>query len=427
MFKKIIQNQLQKYVKRYLKQHPEIKLVAVAGSVGKTSTKMAIATVLSQRYRVRVHEGNHNTAISAPLAILGIDYPGKVKSPLAWWSVLKAAKERVESPADVDIIVQELGVDRPGEMKSFGRYLMPDIAVVTAVTAEHMEFFKTLDAVAKEELTVTQFSLMVVINRDDIDGEFAKYLANANMTTYGTSGAAEYHFVGESFSVEGGHKGRIMTPNRPEGIEVVAKVVGEHNLRPVIGAATVGLMMGLSPSEVATGLGMVRPVSGRMNPLKGIKNSLIIDDSYNSSPLAADCAIKTLYSFQAPQRIAILGSMNELGETSAEEHRTLGDMCDPNLLDWVITIGDEAEKYLAPAAKTRGCQVRSFKTAVDAGAFALKVIESEAVVLAKGSEGGVFAEEAVKFLLHDGSDETRLVRQTPEWMERKNQLYSKFN
>ena len=427
MFKKLIQRKLESYVKKYFKAHPEIKLVVVAGSVGKTSTKMAVATVLSQRFRVRVHEGNHNTSLSAPLAILGIDYPGKLKSPLAWLSVFGAAKERINSPADVDVVVQELGVDRPGEMSEFGRYLLPNIAVVTAVTAEHMEYFKTMEAVAEEELMVAKFSDLVVINRDDIDGGYAKFLVNANLTTYGTSGAAEHRFVDESFTVNEGHSGLIVAPNYPEGFAANIKVVGEHNLRPVIGAATVGLAMGLTPQEITAGLNLVRPVSGRMNPLRGLKGSLILDDTYNSSPLAAECAIKTLYGFQAPQRIAILGSMNELGDTSAEEHKKLGEMCDPSLLDWVITIGDEAEKHLAPAARLRGCQVRSFKTAIDAGTFALKVLDEDAVVLAKGSQGGIFVEEAVKFLLHDGSDEEKLVRQSAEWIEDKNKLFSKFS
>ena len=426
MFKKIIQRRLERYVKKYFQAHPEVKLVVVAGSVGKTSTKMAIATVLSQRYKVRVHEGNHNTSLSAPLAILGVDYPGKIKSPLAWWSVFKAAQERISQPADVDVIIQELGVDKPGDMAEFGRYLLPEIAVVTSVTAEHMEFFKTIDSVAKEELGVTDFSKLVVINRDDIDGNFAKYLENANLTTYGTSGVAEYRFVDESFSVTSGHSGLIITPEYPGGFAARIQVIGEHNLRPVIGAATVGLVMGLSPEEVVSGVELARPVKGRMNPLRGLKGSLILDDSYNSSPLAAECALTTLYGFQSPQRIAILGSMNELGESSAVEHKKLGEMCDPSLLDWVITIGDEAEKHLAEAARLRGCQVRSFKTAIDAGAFALKVLDDDAVVLAKGSQGGIFVEEAIKFLLHDGADEEKLVRQSVDWMEKKNELYSKF-
>ena len=173
MFKNYIQNKLEGYVRQYFAAHPEIKLIVVAGSVGKTSTKTALATVLSQQYRVRMHPGNHNTELSAPLAILGIEYPRNIKSMSAWRQVFKQAKERIAQPATVDVIIQELGVDKPGDMAVFGRYLRPDIAVVTAVTPEHMEYFGTLDAVAAEELSVVNFSKVGVINRDDIPSKYA--------------------------------------------------------------------------------------------------------------------------------------------------------------------------------------------------------------------------------------------------------------
>ena len=117
MFKSYIQKKLEKYVKRYFEKHPEVKLVAVAGSVGKTSTKMAIATVLARSLRVRMEDTNHNTHMSAPLSILGIEYPSNVHSPLEWLRVFRAAHKRIKQPTDVDVIVQELGSDRPGEIK----------------------------------------------------------------------------------------------------------------------------------------------------------------------------------------------------------------------------------------------------------------------------------------------------------------------
>ncbi|HEY5695808.1 MAG TPA: hypothetical protein VIQ80_03160, partial [Candidatus Saccharimonadales bacterium] len=124
-------------------------------------------------------------------------------------------------------------------------------------------------------------------------------------------------------------------------------------------------------------------------------------------------------------RIAILGSMNELGVTSAAEHEKLGQMCDPTMLSWVITIGDEAEKYLAPAARQRGCQVKSFKSAIDAGGFAHSVMEKGAIVLVKGSQGNIYAEEAVKVLCMMDED-PELVRQSPEWLKIKDEFFSKF-
>jgi len=427
MFKKYIQKKLEKYVQQYFLKHPEVKLVAVAGSVGKTSAKTAIATVLSGRFRVRLHDGNHNTGVSAPLAILGIDYPTNIKSVGAWLSVFRAAKKRINDPADVDVIVQELGIDRVGDMALFSTYLRPDIAVVTAVTPEHMEFFNDIETVAREELSVANFSKLVVINRDDIDGRFADFLTNAAIDTYGTTAAAEYRFESQEFTLDGGYVGTLFAPEFQAPVAATIHLVGEHSLRPAMAAATVAIKLGMLPSEVAAGLGNIRAVPGRMNILRGTNDSTIIDDSYNSSPAAAEAAMQTLYSIEVPQRIAILGSMNELGATSADEHKKLGSLCDPNLLAWVITIGDEAEKYLAPAARARGCQVKSFKTALQAGGFAHSVLDEKAAVLVKGSQGGIYAEEAIKVILHETQEDHELVRQSPEWLATKRNYFAQFS
>lgn len=426
MFQRFIQKRLENYVKAYFKKHSEVRLVVITGSVGKTSTKRAVATVLSQRYRVRMENSNHNTLMSAPLAILGIEYPtGKVRSPLAWLRVFMAARQRIKAPTDVDVIVQELGTDRLGEIAQFSLYLRPDMAIITGVTPEHMEFFGTLDAVAEEELTAANFSRLAVINRDDIASEFAKYMTNTNVTTYGTSGVAEYRFEEVDFNLQAGYTGQVIAPEFAQPLPVQVGVIGEHSMRPVMAAVAVGLKLGLSAEDIQKGLLAIRPVAGRMNFLKGIDGTLIIDDTYNSSPAAASAAIQTLYSLEAPQRIALLGSMNELGVSSEEEHRKLGALCDPSLLSWVVTVGDEAEKYLAPAAKARGCQVRSFKSAIDAGGFVRGVTEPGAAILVKGSQGGIYTEEAVKILCLM-SEDVELVRQSPEWMKTKDAFFSKF-
>ena len=117
--------------------------------------------------------------------------------------------------------------------------------------------------------------------------------------------------------------------------------------------------------------------------------------------------------------------MNELGVSSAVEHETLGALCDPSLLSWVITIGDDAEKFLAPAARARGCQVKSFKSAIDAGGFARSILEEGAAVLVKGSQGGIYAEEAVKILCLMTEDD-ELVRQSAHWMKIKDDFFAKF-
>jgi len=426
MFKKFIQKKLENYVKAYFKSHPQIKLVIVAGSVGKTTTKMAIATVLSERFRVRVHEGNHNAELSAPLAILGIEYPTNLRSISNWLTIFKAARARINQPDDVDVVIQEVGSDRMGQVAHSGSYLHPHVAVITAVSPEHMEFFGNLENVAKEELTAANFSEVAIINRDDIPGEYAKFLTNPNINTYGSSAAAEYYVSEQDFNISDGISGQFIAKDWEEPADIEVKLMGDHILRTVAAAGAVAIKLGLNSSEVAAGLSKIRSVKGRMNVLRGVKNSTIIDDSYNSSPLAVSSALTSLYRLTSPQKIAVLGSMNELGDMSANEHMALGKLCDSSQLAWVVTVGEEANKYLAPAAKENGCQVRSFKNSIDAGGFVHSVIEEGAAVLFKGSQGGIYLEEGIKVVLHSTEEESQLVRQTPEWIAAKNKFFSKF-
>lgn len=423
MFKKLIQIRLEMLTRKYLRKHKP-KLVVVTGSVGKTSTKIAIATVLGERFRVRTHEGNHNTHLSAPLAIMGVEYPDDVRSLSAWQNVLKAAKLRIEGPTDVDVIVQELGTDQPGDVAHFGKYLKPDVAVVTAVSAEHMEFFKTMEAVAQEELIVASFSQLTVVNRDDIEEKYAKFAKTTNIDTYGLKEHAEYRITLEPASPLDGRIGKLYTPEWGE-IPITVQLVGEQGVKAAAAAAVVGAKLGLTSQQVAVGISKLRPVRGRMQLLRGLNDSVLIDDTYNSSPLATEAALKTLYGIDVPQRIAILGSMNEMGDASPQAHEQVGSMCDPSKLAWVVTIGSDAKQYLAPAATKKGCQVRSFDSPYEAGGFVHSVLEEKAVVLAKGSQNGVFAEEALKVLLHSTEDEEKLVRQSPAWLEKKAKQFEK--
>lgn len=426
MFKSFIQKKLESLVKLYFTNHPEVKLIVVTGSVGKTSAKLAIATILSEKFRVRAHEGNHNTFLSAPLAILGVEYPKNIRNIFEWLAVFRAAKKRIKSPSDVDFIIQELGSDRIGQVPHFGTYLKPDIAVVTAISAEHMEYFKTIDTVAKEELSVSNYSKLTFINREDIDGKYAEYITSPDIQTYGTTVSAEYNFLVEDYSAQDGYSGTMSLLELNESFKVNIKLIGEHTLRPIVVASAIGAKFGMTKDEIISGIKNVRAVPGRMNLLKGIKDSVIIDDTYNSSPLAAQSAIRELYKLDAASKVAVLGSMNELGVTSQVEHEELGKMCDPNQLVWVVTVGKDANNYLAPAAKTRGCQVKSFMSAIEAGGFVNSIIEPGMAILFKGSQGDIYLEEAVKVILHNSKDESQLVRQSEKWMKIKNKFFSKF-
>lgn len=422
------QKRLEKYVKKYFKRHPEVRLVVVSGSIGKTYTKIAIATVLSQRYRVRLFHGNRGTNFTAPLAILGIDYPGDIKGLKAWRTIFKAARQRVRQPADVDVIILELNSSSFGSLRAYADYIIPDIAVITAISESNLEVFQSLDYVAQEQLSVGAISRSVLINRDDIEGRFAAYLTNPAMNTFGTGGAAEYRFSEGDFSEDKGYTGGIIIPGWEEAIPVTLRTYDEFSLRQIVAACAVGAKFGLSPHEIATGAMAVRPLDGRMNPLAGVEGSLLIDNTANNSPLGGRIGLRSLYQISAPQRVAVFGSMQHLAQLSMTAHQELGRLCDPAQLAWVVTVGEDANRYLAPMARQRGCQVRECATAIEAGAFVHGIIERDGVVLFDGPEdGNIYLEEAVKIILHSATDEKRLVRQSPEWLRRKTELFSRFS
>lgn len=428
MVKSLIRRKLESYVKKYFKAHPGVKLVVVTGSVGKTSTKIAIATLLSEKFRVRLHEGNHNAALSSPLAILGIEYPKELRNPFAWSSVFKAAKLRINQPTDVDVIIQELGTDRIGEIPHFGKYLKPDICVVSAVSPEHMEFFRTIENVAKEELSAVNFSKMAIINKDDIDESYLKYIKNSNTNTYGTSDGSDYRFFATDYSLESGYSGEFIAPEFNSSVNAQIGVLGDHSLRPIIAAGAVAAKMGLTNNEIVSGFSKIRAVPGRMSVLKGFKDTVIIDDTYNSSPLAAECALKALDDLKIntiSQRIAVLGDMNELGAISDAEHEKIGKLCFPEKIEWLITVGPQSKKFTASAAKINGCRVKSFDDAISAGVFVRNIMQAGAAILFKGSQGGIFLEEAVKLVLSDVNDNEKLVRQSVEWSRKKNNFFRK--
>lgn len=421
------QKKLERYVQRYFERHPEVKLVGIAGSIGKTYTKTAIATVLAERYRVRLFHGNRGTNFTAPLAILGIDYPGDIKGIFAWHKVFRAARQRIKQPTDVDIIIQEMNSTGPGTMLQYGAYIRPDLSVASTVSPSNIEVFGSLNAMAEEQLTAVNISRSGLINRDDIDGQYAVYLSNAVINTYGTGGSAEYRFLQEDFSIDRGYKGKFVAPEWQESLPVDVNARDELSLRQVVAAMAVGVRFGLAPADIARGVAKIHPMNGRMNILRGNEESMIIDDTSNNSPLGSTIALRTLYGVQAPQRIAVFGAMAHLGQTSPEYHRELGELCDATQLSWVVTVGADANTYLAPAARGRGCQVKECATALEAGAFVNGLLEKDSVVMFSGPEDGVYLEEAVRIVLHSASDEAMLVRQSPEWRQKKDAFFSRFS
>lgn len=397
-------------VSRLLAQQ-KIKIVAVTGSVGKTSTKRAIALTLSEKYKVRWQDGNYNDVVSVPLVFFGLDMPS-LTNPVAWLRTLQAMKAQVKN-YKYDVVVLELGTDAPAQIAEFGKYLKVDIGVVTPITPEHMEFFGSIDAVAKEELSLQAYAKVLIVNEKGVE-KFGQYI-NQKPLTYGSQKTSDAFLAGS--------QPKAIIKTNQEKYVFSSRLLGDHQLNNLSAVALVAEELGLSVEQVERGLAGISPMSGRMQILSGIKNSKIIDDTYNSSPEAVRTALDTLYAEDANSRIAVLGNMNEMGELSPELHKQVGEQCDAKKLDLVITIGPDANRYLAESAEKKGCKVIQTQSPYDAGEVLKHHIKDGSVVLLKGSQNGVFLEEAIKSILANEGDHTKLVRQSKSWLAKKQKMF----
>ena len=387
----------------------------MVGSIGKTSTKLAIAKVLESELRVRYQTGNYNDLVSVPLIFFGHTMPN-IWNIFAWAEIILENEFQIFSRYLYDIVVLELGTDGPNQINQFRKYLHLDIAVITAITLEHMEFFKNLEEVATEEWSVSYFSDLVFANKD-LCQIIPENIDHKKVIFYGKSFGSIYKVenvvrVGDKFDFEISYKGGKM-------IDVSYNAVSKVQLYSVCVAVAIARHFNISPIKIKENINEVESFAGRMQKLEGVKSSIIIDDTYNASPEAMKIALDTLYNYPRKNKIAILGTMNELGDISAEEHKKIGEYCDPKQLSLVITIGKDANQFLTPSAKARGCKVYEAKDAPDAGKFILNKIKEDTVILVKGSQNGVFAEEALKPLLKNKSDFAKLVRQDKQWLQKK--------
>lgn len=400
-----------------LRRKYDFKIVAVAGSVGKTSTKFAIAETLETKFKVAWQKGNYNDPVSVPLVFFGREMPSLL-NPFAWNKVFKLNNRDIETGWKYDVVVLELGTDAPGTIEQFGKYLDVDFGVLTAVAPEHLEFFGDVDNVAREEIKLAGFCKKLLVNTDLVDEKYRASLGNYE--TYGFEKndwqLENVIFKNKKYEFDLKHRGRKL-------FSVKVDFLSQNQLYGLVAASAVASELSMNRDEIREALSKLEPTNGRLRALKGIKGSTILDDTYNSAPDAAIAALDTLYKIKAPQKIAILGSMNELGGYSAEAHKIVGEHCDPSELAQVVTVGKEAAKYLAPAAKARGCKVKTYADPYAAGAYVKGKIKKNALVLAKGSQNGVFAEEAVKLLLKNGSDVNHLVRQSPAWLKIKGRSF----
>lgn len=411
--------QLQRYILKLLaraiiwRYRPGI--VGITGSVGKTSAKRAIAAVLKSDRYVRESPGNFNNELGLPLTILG-SYD-KIGGPFFWIkAVLKALWKLIFKSKYPELLILEYGVDKPGDMRYLLSIAKPNIAVVTAIgeIPAHVEFFAGPDNVAREKSRLIEFlpsAGFAILNHDDFTVMGMKDRTRAKVVSFGFGPMATMrisNFENQSntrgTSPDRGKKPEGFLPHEAgtsNGMGISFKleyggsfvpvrlsgVFGKTHAYAASSAACVGLIFGVNLVKIAENLtNNYKPLAGRSALIKGIKDTLIIDDSYNASPMAMHAALDTLKSLHAKRKIAVLGDMLEIGEYAPEAHEEMGRLAAKSA-QILFTIGPRA-KFIAEGAKKSKMQKKyifSFDTADSARIAVQDALRKGDLVLVKAS------------------------------------------
>lgn len=405
------------------------RIIAVTGSVGKTSTKDAIFAAISGELHVRKSEKSFNSEIGVPLTILGCE--NGWRNPLLWIrNIVYGLWLIVRKTSFPQWLVIEVGADRPGDIRKVARWLRPDIAVLTGISdvPVHVEYFDSPEAVAREKRALAEYLRpggKLILNGDDVHVRAAEAIFRGASLTYGFGADNDFCARESEVWYEGAAPVGMHFRFERAGASVPVSLRGALGM-PRIYAALAALaaaeVVGVDLVYATRGLTNWKPTPGRLRILPGIKDSFIIDDTYNSSPVAALAALDTLQSLRTGGRkVAILGDMLELGKFSAEAHRTVGKRA-AAVADRLLTVGFRA-RAIAEAALDESMKeknIRQYELGESARAGKELEVELKAgdVILVKGSQG-MRMERAVKELMAEPerADEL-LVRQDEEWQHR---------
>ena len=426
IFKPVIATLLRWEAKAILKKYNP-KIVAVTGSVGKTSTKDAIFSVLSKEYPVRRSEKSFNSDIGIPLTILGCQ--NAWSNPISWLKNLIQGFEMIISTRPYpEWLVLEVGADRPGDIKSISEWLKPDVTVLTkfAKTPVHIEFFNNREEVIKEKgymVDVLKHDGFLVLNADDTDAYSFKGKDNHKTMTYGINSEVDVHGSYAELYYENNHLAGMQFKVEYAGSTVpftVKDTVGQQIVYAALAAITVGLSQNINLIKISEGISSLVSPLGRMKLISGVKGTMIIDDTYNSSPVAVHSALDALSEVKTVgRRIAVLGDMMELGKHSVEEHKDVGEAAAKSA-DMLVTVGIRS-RQTAESAMDNGLSEKNifqFENSVEAGDFLQNIIKNGDVILIKGSQSVRMERCVEELMLEPDKAKELFVRQEEEWKKR---------
>lgn len=352
---------------KFYREKLGLKVVGITGSAGKTSTKDLVAAVLSDKYKVFKTKGNFNNEIGLPLMILELD-------------------------STYDVAILEMGMRGLGQIRELVEIASPDLGIITNIGISHIEILKTRENILKAKMEIATFfdknNTLVVCGNDDFLGALPE---------------AEYKIVktgvGENFEIgaknialeELSSKFTVYDGKKEE--EFSLDMPGEHNISNLMLGIAIAKELGVSFEEMKKGLNNIEATSMRLELIKKDGFS-ILNDCYNSSPVAVKSAIDVMKNLEGKRRMAVLGTMRELGHKSKEAHEEIGKYAKENGIEKVLCFGDFSENIKEGYGE--GCAV--YKNKEELINDLLNIICEGDIILVKASRSLKF-EEITKALL----------------------------
>ena len=352
---------------KFYREKLGLKVVGITGSAGKTSTKDLVAAVLSYKYKVFKTKGNFNNEIGLPLMILELD-------------------------STYDVAILEMGMRGLGQIKELAEIASPDLGIITNIGISHIEILKTRENILKAKMEIATFfdknNTLVVCGNDDFLGALPEAEYKIVKTGVGENfkiGAKNIALeeLSSKFTVYDGEKEEEFSLDMPE----------EHNISNLMLGIAIAKELGVSFEEMKRGLKNLEATSMRLELIKKDGFS-ILNDCYNSSPVAVKSAIDVMKNIEGKRRIAVLGTMRELGHKSEEAHEEIGKYAKENGIEKVLCFGDFSENIKEGYGE--GCTVYENKEELIKDL--LNIICDGDIILVKASRSLKF-EEITKALL----------------------------
>ena len=421
--RRLLRLKLKIWSKLILRRYQPI-IIGITGSIGKTSAKDAIVRVLEGKISSRASSKNYNNEIGVPLTIIGVDSPGK--NIFGWINVgLKAIKLILKKDEKYPrVLILEMGVDRPGDLNYLTNIAPVNVALVTAVSYSHLEYFGSLNNIKKEKQVLIEkldSKGLAILNYDNESTREMVSVSKSRVITYGLSKGADlqaqdiiYNFSRGNYELDGinfklSYKGSIVPVN-------MKNVLSESSIYAALAATAVGIYFDLNLVDIAKSLNDFVLPRGRMNLLPGIKNTFVIDDTYNSSPEAALAAIDILSRVKIDDKsskYAVLGEMLEIGHYTEEGHRLVGSKVFEGNIDYLIAVSEKSRDFVRGAVEAgmAADNVFYFDAPEEAASFLKDRIRTGDLLLVKGSQGAHMEKVVKELMAEPEKAEQLLVRQ----------------